>query len=194
MWSVSGQKLKTKFLLLFQKKWAVFLCDVAKKKMFANCRVFLSQHHSSFKVILGILIIRLCECEEPGKYVSLKLNGTWWLGFRRKKTWTQICRFSPKDVSPMKQIIIKDLKKIILAKLFSPQRFSSHKHRRENNLNLPQKVDQQKETKHFFTCPSGLPYHWEHNNEYLHIISRYVDKNEGFSLDLGPICEPCAQS
>lgn len=51
-------------------------------------------------------------------------------------------------------------------------------------------MDQQKETKHFFTCPSGLPYHWEHNNEYLHIISRCVDKNEGFSLDLGRYVSP----
>ena len=51
------------------------------QKMFANRRDFLSQHHSSFKVVLDILIIRLWDCEEPGKYVLLKLHGTLWLGF-----------------------------------------------------------------------------------------------------------------
>lgn len=111
-----ARNLRWSFCCFSRRNEPFFSVMLPKKNV---CKVFLSQHHSSFKVILGILIIRLCECEEPGKYVTLKLNGTWWLGFRRKKTWTQICRFSPKDVSQMKEIIIKDRKKIILAKLFS---------------------------------------------------------------------------
>lgn len=78
----------------FSRRYEPFCSVMLPKKNV--CKVFLSQHHSSFKVILGILIIRLCECEEPGKYVTLKLNGTWWLGFSLKELEHKSVDFLPK--------------------------------------------------------------------------------------------------
>lgn len=77
-------------LFLARNSRRSFCCFSRRNEPFYSVMLpknFLSQHHSSFKVILGTLIIRLCETKW---YVVIGVQSEW--------TWTQICRFSPKDV------------------------------------------------------------------------------------------------